>query len=665
MNSILSKPRSGTFRRTFVLIVLFSTLVCTFRLSVSRLKALQAVTDSERAQTIRPEYFNAATGVKYVGSQACRSCHQRIFDEYNQTPMGRSMADAIDTVLPPRPDAGVKVFDPETNLYFCVFQRGKELYQSIEGSDANDQGSFAHTERIQYSIGSGMNGICYIIRKGNFLFEAPLAFYTKTRMWDLAPGFRGHDVGFSRTISPRCIGCHCGLAQPVVNRNGLYKDPPFEELSIGCENCHGPGQLHVEARKKGDPLSGGLDLTIVNPAKLPIWLATNICMYCHDDGDAQVLKPGKDFSDVRPGVPLDNVVAIFRIQPTKDSPVNSALLDRYGEMISSKCYNASGGRLGCLTCHEPHSKVPPEEAVEFYRSKCLLCHTDKSCKLPLPTRRNGNAMNDCAGCHMLKQYVEIPHSSVTNHRIVTKRHEPYPEFVFPRATPNVRDLVHLDAIPGTESGASTSLILLQAYRQVLLSTRDPKFMNNYLLLLERLGNTLSGNSAVLSALAVQATLGRKPAGVDKAIEYLRQAIAAGSTDPVDYSLLGELLLSRHRSSETIGVIRAGLLSDPWYIPYYQLLANCYISLGRQEDANEVIRKGLQQFPENRALRGCGKNYEPAAKLEAHFSMVRSFAIDGLNSGRSLRQKRITSNEVRLLWKPGKLLRSYTASPLAS
>jgi predicted Zn-dependent protease len=90
--------------------------------------------------------------------------------------------------------------------------------------------------------------------------------------------------------------------------------------------------------------------------------------------------------------------------------------------------------------------------------------------------------------------------------------------------------------------------------------------------------------------------------MEDAIEFLKKAVALGTTDPVDYSVLGELLLARHRPTDAIGVLRAGLSLDPIYIPYYELLANSYMKTGDVEHAGEIINQGLQQFPENHVLR---------------------------------------------------------------
>ena len=83
----------------------------------------------------------------------------------------------------------------------------------------------------------------YVVRRGDHLFQAPLSYHRRIKKWDLSPGYEHSDYGFSRPILPACIACHSGRPQPIADRQGLFKDPPFKGLaSYGCENCHGPGE---------------------------------------------------------------------------------------------------------------------------------------------------------------------------------------------------------------------------------------------------------------------------------------------------------------------------------------------------------------------------------------------------------------------------------------
>ena len=65
----------------------------------------------------------------------------------------------------------------------------------------------AAPEKLAYVVGAGENGYSYIIRRGDFLFQAPLSFYTKSGTWDLSPG---HELGFNRPIPLGCAAFHSG-----------------------------------------------------------------------------------------------------------------------------------------------------------------------------------------------------------------------------------------------------------------------------------------------------------------------------------------------------------------------------------------------------------------------------------------------------------------------
>ncbi len=400
---------------------------------------------SAKAPRSTTDFRNTRPGVAYVGSQACAQCHLDISQSFAKTDMGRSMS------LPAnRPDVGSMpmpgtVHDKNLDRYFEVSAGGSDLYQSEYQQASDGREVFRDTRKIDYIIGAGENGFGYIVRRGPYLFEAPLSYYVKGERWELSPGFQFADYGFTRPILTGCIFCHSGRSRPVPGRDDAFEDPPFEELAIGCENCHGPGGLHVEERRKAGPWKGLSDTTIVNPAKLPLWLADNICMDCHEGGDLRIPQPGKNELDFRPGTPLDRTIAVFSIPLTPARSANSPLLKHYSLMILSKCYLGTAGKLACVTCHDPHRQPAGAEAVAYYRQKCLGCHTEHSCSVPLASRLERIPADDCAGCHMPKQALQlITHSALTNHRIIARPDEPLPAAAFHQTTPALPDLVHFE-----------------------------------------------------------------------------------------------------------------------------------------------------------------------------------------------------------------------------
>ena len=266
--------------------------------------------------------------------------------------------------------------------------------------------------------------------------------------------------------------------------------------------------------------SAHLNNSIVNPARLTPYLADNICMACHQTGDARVLKPGKSYKDFRPGHPLDDTLSILMVPPTPESPPTADHVEHYYSMTLSKCYRASQGRLSCITCHDPHEEPSREEAPAYFRGKCLTCHTNQSCKLPIETRMQKKPANDCIGCHMPKRDIQvISHSSATNHRIVTTPDEAYPDVTFRQTTAALPDLIHLNPAPGQSAVPPPLLTLLAAYGE--LAENKPEYIAPYLKVLGQLEQAQPGDPLV------QAALGRrdlKNRDFEAAARHLRSAL---------------------------------------------------------------------------------------------------------------------------------------------
>jgi hypothetical protein len=450
-------------------------------------------------------------------------------------------------------------------------------------------------------VGSGANGLTPVVRRGNYLFEAPLSFYTKTQSWGLSPGYEFRDYGFDRPIQEGCVVCHSGLPQPLPGAGGLFRDPPFQELPIACETCHGPGELHVQGRKAGAPVPVHGDLSIVNPARLPSWLADNICMYCHQGGDVRVLQPGRDYLDFRPGEPLDDTLAILIVPLKREAPSHSDLLEHYFSLTLSKCYRGSNGRLSCLSCHDPHVQPAKQDVATYYRSKCLVCHTDSSCTVPLELRRRQNPADDCAGCHMPKRDVKvIAHSALTNHRIIADDTEPYPEMAFHLATPETPDLIHLTAVPDKQKNPIPPLTLFEAYRELMDSS--PVYRRHYETLLDQLAKQAPNNSVVLEALARRAMQRSSPEGESEAIKYLSQALDLGSRSADDFQALSALLVRGGRLDEAIEVLRRAIRIAPHESELYQSLAKAYLIDQKPKEAAETLKSAIELFPQNEEMR---------------------------------------------------------------
>src|SRR5262249_25165359 len=91
------------------------------------------------------------------------------------------------------------------------------------------------------------------------------------------------------------------------------------------------------------------------------------------------------------------------------------------QMYASGCFRASNGKMGCISCHDPHQVPPVDQKAAFFRDRCLKCHDDQSCSLT-PARRREKARDDsCIQCHMEKfENSDIGHMASTDHRILRR-----------------------------------------------------------------------------------------------------------------------------------------------------------------------------------------------------------------------------------------------------
>jgi tetratricopeptide (TPR) repeat protein len=542
-----------------------------------------------------PEFRNAAPGVRYVGSKICKGCHSAIYQQYSRTDMAHS------TFLPGNIldmgwlDKPVELYSEKMNRHYQVFARDSKVYQSEYGLDEQGKEVFRHTEELAYMVGSGVNGDTPVVRRGNYLFEAPLSYYAATKSWGPSPNFEVQDMGFNLPIKADCIGCHAGRTQPDLGREGLYRDSPVTELAIGCENCHGPGELHVNQRLAGAPAPRPIDRTIVNPAKLPPWLADNICMSCHE-GDIRALQPGKFDSDFRPGTPLNDSVAILKA-PIDPRATESPLLEHYYSMTLSKCYGGSRGKFGCQNCHDPHLQPSADEAQKYFRGKCLQCHTDKNCTLDLKARLAQEPADACSNCHMPKRAaLTVSHSSLTDHRILRVPGEPYPDRAFRPSLPGT-GFIHVNAVPGKPDSVP-AVSLLKAYRQELVRSHL-EFKDSYFALMDRLSKSGSKDPFVLSAMAQKAG---SDGDLPTAIRYARQVIEQASASDSDYLLLDGFLARSGNPEASIDALKQAIAITPYSNALYESMAARQMAAGKMSDGLATIKRGLELFPEDAALR---------------------------------------------------------------
>lgn len=346
---------------------------------------------SDEQKPTGPVYANTAKNVRFVGSEECASCHQDIYQSYAQSEMGRSMSRLEAATLTEVFPQTYEVFDSTKKFYYEMIRRSDGFYQREYRRAANGKIIHERWMQAEYVMGSGNNLRMYFHDENGMLYELPLTWYEHKKRWDLSPGYRDFEnMRFSRYATPKCLACHNSYLEPSPVANDRYLAP--YTLGIGCERCHGPGELHVR-QKQGKAIAGlpPNAATIVNPRKLPAELQLDVCRQCHLQGKAWALHDEKDWFDYRPGTPLESHRSVYF--PAKTAKEVIEVADSPQRLALSRCFKESKGTLTCITCHNPHRSIKTFTRAH-YNEKCVQCHTT------LPKTATHTATADCVNCHM-------------------------------------------------------------------------------------------------------------------------------------------------------------------------------------------------------------------------------------------------------------------------
>src|SRR5262245_51590316 len=256
-------------------------------------------------------YLNVAPDVRYVGDAACAPCHQRIAEAYRRHPMGQSLFPVDEAPTIERFDAaGHNPFDAG-GFHFAIERQERQIRHTASRTGAGGTVLAQLSAPIKYVLGSGKRGRSYLVETDGFLNQSPVSWYAQAERWDLAPGYANDKPHTDRQITAECLFCHSNEVARVTNSVNLYHKPIFRGHAIGCERCHGPGELHVRAAER----KAALERTIVNPRQLEPHLREAVCQQCHLQGVMRVERLGRSVFDYRPGLSLHEFWSIFLPTP--------------------------------------------------------------------------------------------------------------------------------------------------------------------------------------------------------------------------------------------------------------------------------------------------------------------------------------------------------------
>jgi len=387
------------------------------------IRDLKSSTDKQMEALARTLTGNTATA-HYVGSAACKECHEEIFQRWQATPMANIVRDPKT-----HPDA----FIPDL--------------------ETNDVSKFTQ-DQVAFVYGSLWKQR-YFTKVGDDYFPLPVQWEVGNKKWSryFVPAAADWWVKYyppdnmKRPTGPTCDGCH-SVGYDIHTRQPA-------EWNVGCERCHGPGSAHVAARSNEN---------ILNPARMNYVAATDTCIQCHSQGrPLESPIEGKYYDwpvGYQVGLKLED---FWQLEPRALGETSfyyyadgTAHKNRMqgNDFVQSVMYRRG---VTCFDCHDVHGTENYAQLRKPPGRLCMDCHGPQSPNGPRTATLEGHTHHkadstgsQCVTCHMPAIESEgVPNTDVHAHtfRFIT------PAMTIKYGIPNPCTMCHTDKSPAWATDA--------------------------------------------------------------------------------------------------------------------------------------------------------------------------------------------------------------------
>lgn len=354
---------------------------------------------------------------QYAGSQSCKECHEKEFRDWSVSVHAKAERPIDPELDQPAFQAADSSVGESSQSFFI---------KTIGPAGATQE---FHPTRV---IGETPLRQFMIPFEGGRLQVASLTFGTDQGDWyevfgdeDRRPDEWGHWSGRGMTWNSMCAECHnTSLFKNYDLASDTYSTT-CEEMAVGCEACHGPGQAHVDWQREfhlygADP--------IANPKGKPL---VDTCGVCHARRTplTEEFLPGDLFLDhYVPELPNETEVYYPDGQVHDENYV-------YTSFRMSRMYKEG---VHCLDCHDPHGAG----LIDTGNALCMRCHVDTIDPTLHSHHRIDQEGGQCVNCHM-PVTVYMQRQPRRDHGFTI----PDPELTIEEGVPNACNRCHDDKTP--------------------------------------------------------------------------------------------------------------------------------------------------------------------------------------------------------------------------